>query len=134
MYKIAFAVLYLLLLNVSCEKESSADKLIGKWLLQEMDNRDFGKYSTIKAYELTISVDQYQLGLDVNACVGSYELTGDNQIIFDPAVICTEACCDSDSAKAYASQVARSTNFSFKGGKLVLTNDKNEELIFKKAD
>lgn len=109
----------------SCaKKDIDIDLTANDWKVEKI--RKSGKLiytSTDSTYILEFSSDEaYNLSLDVNACVGLYEIPHKGSIAFQ-AMACTEICCDSEFAEDLSGLFPKMTGYYVRDNSLHLEGE-----------
>ena len=115
----------LFFLGSSCEKKDVDINLTATdWKVEKI--RKSGKLiytSTDSTYILYFSNEKtYNLKLDVNNCVGLYEIPDKGSIMFQ-VMACTKICCDTEFALDLASLFPKMTSYYVMENKLHLEGD-----------
>jgi len=123
--KIVLPIIFAGLLLCSCEKKDiDIDLTTSDWKVDKI--RKSGKLiseSTDSTYILEFTgAETYNLALDVNACIGLYEIPHKGRIEFQP-MACTEICCDSDFAMDLAALFPKMTVYYIMDNRLHLEGE-----------
>ncbi len=121
-FRILLIVISFGLLGSSCMKEDMDVDLSSKdWKVLKIKNKGQLSYtSTDSTYVLCFSSKtEYTLDLDVNGCIGSYEVPDPGNIEIQP-MACTKVCCDSEFAEELACLLPGMTEYYTRGGELHL--------------
>ena len=94
------------------------------WKVEKIRNSGQLIYSgTDSTYVLRFtSATEYTLNLDVNACIGLYEVSHRGSIAMQP-MACTEICCDTDFAWELAGLLPEMTAYYVMDNRLYLEGD-----------
>ena len=127
--KILFLAFGIGLLATACtKKEVDIDLSSREWKVEKI--RKSGKLiytNTDSTYVLTFnSNESYSLDLDVNSCIGLYEIRQKGNIAFQ-AMACTEICCDTEFAADLAGLFPEMTGYYVRDNRLYF--DGNGEII-----
>ena len=113
------------LLGSSCEKKDvDIDLTSEDWKVEKI--RKSGKLiftSTDSTYILEFTSDEaYRLDLDVNTCIGLYEIAQKGSIEFQ-AMACTKICCDTEFAMDLSGLFPKMTGYYIRDNKLHFEGD-----------
>ena len=118
-------LLGLFFLGPSCEKKDVDVNLTADdWKVEKIRKSGILIYtSTDSSYILHFSdAKTFNLNLDVNNCIGLYEIPDKGSISFQ-AMACTEICCDTEFAEDLASLFPKMTSYYVRENKLYLEGD-----------
>ena len=104
----------------SCEKkETDIDLTSWDWKVEKIRKRGNLIYTrTDSTYILEFTSDEaYRLDLDVNTCIGLYEIVQNGSIELQ-AMACTKVCCDSEFAQDLSGLVPQMTSYYIRDNKL----------------
>ena len=124
-FRILILVISSGLLGTSCMKEySDVDLTSNHWKVVKIKNDGQLTYiTTDSTYILRFSSKtEYNLDLDVNICMGLYEVPGNGIIEIQP-MACTKVCCDTEFAEELASLLPGMTRYYARGEELYLEGD-----------
>jgi len=124
-FKILILVIGFGLLGSSCMKEDIHIDLSSKhWKVVKIKNDGRLTFtSTDSTYILRFSSKtEYNLDLDVNMCIGLYEVPDPGELEIQP-MACTKVCCDSEFAEELAFLLPRMTEYYARGDELYLEGD-----------
>lgn len=119
-----FFYLLIIAVLISCKKdgESASGNLYSEWEVVGIISVESMLYSKDDNYNPIINFDEngrFTIKLDKNSCVGTYSLSGENEIkITGPG--CTKICCDSDFSNKIVLMLPQVTSYSIEGNKLQL--------------
>ena len=107
------------MLSSCTKKDLDIDLTSSDWKVVKIRNSGQLIYSgTDSTYILRFTSEtEYSLNLDVNACVGLYQLTHRGSIAIQP-MACTEMCCDSHFAWELAALFPEMTSYYLRDDKL----------------
>ena len=114
----------ILMIPGSCNKDKTpvVVSLFNTWEAKEFISLQAIDYPKDKVNKILITFDKsgiYQLKLDVNTCLSTFNSDAANVIdIGIPA--CTENCCDSDFSKKFAALLPSTTSYTITGKTLML--------------
>ncbi len=116
--------LFFLVLLSSCrDKDKNLDgNILGKWEIQEFMSVESVLYSKANDYcpQIKFNTDgSYDLFLDVNECLGSFEL-GEENVISITTAGCTYVCCDSDFSEKATAMLPQVESYVFQNDELEL--------------
>ena len=109
----------------SCEKKDvGIDLTSTEWKVEKIRKSGQLIYSsTDSTYVLRFTSEtEYSLNLDVNACIGLYQVTHRGSIAIQP-MACTEICCDTDFAWELAELFPEMSSYFLRDNKLHLQGD-----------
>lgn len=121
-FKILLLVISVGLLGASCMKEDTDIDLSSKhWKVVKIKKEGQLTYTSADStYMLRFSSNtEYKLDLDVNMCIGLYEVPNPGELEIQP-MACTEVCCDSEFAEELAFLLPGMTRFYTMGDLLYL--------------
>ena len=116
-----FSILFGLMILASCKNEDiNLNIMFNKWKVVKIKKQGESKYSkTKKNYILNFTSDTtYTLHLDVNSCLGVYNIIKNGDITIGP-MVCTEMCCDSEFAENLSFLLPKMSDYYGKGDELI---------------
>ena len=124
-YKILLMMISIIVLGTSCMKEDSGIDLTSRdWRVEKIRNDGQLTYiTTDSTYILQFHSDtEYNLNLDVNMCMGLYEVPDQGNIEIQP-MACTKVCCDTEFAEELAFLLPKMTRYYARSDVLYLEGD-----------
>ncbi len=114
----------LMLFMFSCDKNETeyVSDLYRKWEVTEFIMVDQVDYLKINGFNPLIEFRDdgtYNIKLDMNMCIGTYNLTEPNKILVTTSG-CTKICCDSEFSNKFVQMLPRVQSFLFEKNKLIL--------------
>ena len=121
--KILLPVFLILFSFVSCEKEEKiANDIYYRWEMVDFMSVESVAYPKNNSYNPIIQFHKngnYTLELDVNSCIGSFDISSGNGIELS-ATGCTYVCCDSNYSEKIASTLPKVKSYELDKNKLKL--------------
>ena len=124
-FRILFLMISFGLLGSSCMKEDIDIDLTSKhWKVVKIKNAGQLTYTaTDSTYILRFSTEsEFSLDLDVNMCIGLFEVPEQGSIDIQP-MACTKVCCDSEFAEELAFLLPGMSEYYTRGDELYLEGD-----------
>lgn len=133
-FPVSLIFLTLMFTDISCNKEGAQNKLSDtEWLVQFITDPITNTSEEAPVpYVVKFAGDSLiSVKLDINSCVGGYQLGEGNSIKISP-MACTKACCDSDFAEKMIRLLTSAGSYRFDDDRLVIVTS-NKEIVLQKS-